>query len=84
MENDAVVGSTPSQKVHPWVEPFYSHLEEMDFAASQRMKFLKNRGDKSKALHRADRVSPFRKVISQTPNHNPAPGKQKGVSFARR
>ena len=84
LDNDAVVNTTPSQKVHPWVEPFYSHLEVMDFAASQRMKYLKNRGDKSKAMHRADRMSTIRRNISHTPVHNPVPGTQKGVSFARR
>ena len=26
--------NSSGQKVHPWVEPYYSHLEVLDFAAS--------------------------------------------------
>lgn len=43
------------EKIHPMVRPFYSHLEVMDFLATQKMNNLVHRQDKSKVLHRDER-----------------------------
>lgn len=41
--------------MHPWVKPFWSQLEVMDYTVSQRLKGLQKRGDNSNAQHRCDR-----------------------------
>ena len=59
-------------KMHPWVSPFSTHLEVMDFTVSQRLKSLQKRNDNSNAQYREDRpqASFTRRRMGQTPEND--------------